>query len=82
MEIETDSVISEEQKISAIKFGVEASDLLDVKKYMISFMKRLLLQREKVDKNLLEAHLNPVIIKLWQELLFTLEEGNRKLINI
>ena len=82
MEIQTDSIIMEEHIRTSTKFGIQSSDLVDAKKYMIVFMERLLLQREKVDMNLLEAHLNPKIKKLWQEVLSSLEERNRKLINI
>ena len=82
MEIETNSVVSEDYKKVAIKFGIESSDLVDAKKYTIAFMKRLLLYREKVDRNLLTTQLNPVITKLWQDVLSNLEERNRKLVNI
>ena len=84
MEIETDPIISEQQIKDATQFGAESSNLLqmDVKEYAIAFMKRLLLHNEKVNKNLLQAHLNPVIATLWQEVLSSLEDNNRKLINI
>ena len=84
MEIETDSIISEQQIKDATQFGAESSNLLqmDVKEYAIVFMKRLLLHNEKVNKNLLQAQLNPVIATLWQEVLSSLEDNNRKLINI
>ena len=83
MEIQTDSVITEQNVKTAIQFGVELCvDHVDSKKYIIAFLKKLLLQREKIDKDLLEAHLDPTIAKLWQEVLFSLEETNRKLVNI
>ena len=82
MEIETNSVVSEKHMKDAIKFGIQPSDLTDAKKYIIAFLNRLLLHREKVDKNLLEPHINPVVTKLWQEVLSSLEDRNRKLINI
>ena len=82
MEIETDSVLSEEHAKAAIEFGLGPSDVADTKKYFIGFIKRLLLHREKVEKNLLEAKLNPVIAKLWQEVLSSMEETNRKVVNV
>ena len=84
MEIETDSVISEEHIKEAIQFGIEPSDLsqMDAKEYTIAFMKGLLRHNEKVKKNLIQAHLNPVIATLWQEVLSSLEDVNRKLTNI
>ena len=82
MEIETNSVVSDQHKKEAIKFGIQSSDPTDAKKYIIAFLKRLLLHREKVDMNLLETHLNPEITKLWNDVLSSLEERNRKLVNI
>ena len=67
---------------TAIQFGAEFSKGNDAKKCIISFLKQLLLQREKIDKNLLEAYLDPSIAKLWQEVLSSLEETNWKLIAI
>ena len=53
-----------------------------MRKYIIAFLKRLLLHREKVDRNLFQSYLNPEIAELWQEALFSLEDKNRKLVNI
>ena len=82
MEIQTDSVISEQNVRTAVQFGVEISNPLDAKKYIIAFLKNLLLQRQKIDKNLFETHLDPMIAKLWQEVLSSLEDTNRNLVNI
>ena len=82
MEIETDYVVSDQHKKEAIKLGIQSSDITDTKKYIMAFLNRLLLHREKVDKNLIEAQLDPVITKLWQEVFSSLEERKRKLINI
>ena len=82
MDIETDSIVSEEHVEAAIKFGVKTADVTDTKKYIIAFLKRLLLHREKLEKNLLEAHLNTMIAKLWQEVLSSLEGTNRKVVNV
>ena len=84
MEIETDSIISDEHIKAAIRFGIEPSNLpnMHTQIYTIAFLKRLLLHNEKIKKNLLEAHLNPMIAKLWQEVLSSLEDTNRKLVNV
>ena len=63
MRIQTDSILCETNIETAIKFGFASSDMVDAEKYTIAFMKRLLLHREKLEKNLLEAHLNPLIAK-------------------
>ena len=82
MEIETSSVVSEKHIEEARMYGIQSSDLTDTKKYIIAFLNRLLLHREKIDKNLFTAHLNPKVANLWQEVLSSLEDNNRKLINI
>ena len=82
MEIETDSIISEERKEEANKFGIQSSELTEAKKYITAFLNKLLLHREKVDKNLFTTQLNPIVAKLWQEVLSSLENTNRKLINV
>ena len=84
VDIETDSTstVSEEHIEAAIKFGVKTAAVTDTKKYIIAFLKRLLLHREKLEKNLLDAHLNSMIAKLWQEVLSRLEETNRKIVNV
>ena len=82
LEIHTDTVVSEENIKTATNFGVDSSELTDAKKYIFAFMKRLLLQKEKIHSNLLEAHLNPEIARMWKEVLSTLENTNRKLVNI
>ena len=82
MEIETSTVVSEKHIEEAKKYGIQSSDLTDTKKYIIAFLNRLLLHREKIDKNLFIAHLNLTVANLWQEVLSSLEDNNRKLINI
>ena len=84
LDIETDTIISEEHVNKAKQFGIDSPDLpqMDVKKYIITFLKRLLLQNEKLKKNLLQAYLNPEVVQLWQEVLSSLEDANRKLVNI
>ena len=77
MDIQTDSVVSEDQMKAAIQFGIDISYLRDTKKYIIAFLKRLLLHGDKVGKNL-----NPAMAQHWQEVLSSLEETNRKLLNI
>ena len=82
MQPDSDFLIPHEQVDAAIKFGVEQIDAADVKQYIVAFMRKLLLQREKIDKDVLTNYLIPVITKQWQEMLSSLEESNRKLINI
>ena len=84
IEIQCDSNSATQQKNleTAIKFGVEKEDALDKKKYVVAFLRKLLLQKEKTNEHLLENYLNREIDKQWQEVLSRLEDTNRKLINI
>ena len=82
MQYDSDTVIPPKQMDAAIKFGVEQIDATDVQKYIVAFMRKLLLQREKINKDMLNNYLIPAITKQWQEVLSSLEYTNRKLINI
>ena len=84
MEIETESKISTRHIKAATLLGITSPGFprIEAKEYAITFIKMLLLHREKMNKNLLEAPLSPVIATLWQEVLSSLENENRKLVNI
>ena len=47
MQYDSDTVIPPKQMDAAIKFGVEQIDATDVQKYIVAFMRKLLLQRDK-----------------------------------
>ena len=47
---DSDSIIPPEHVDEAIKFGIKEIDATDVNKYIVAFMRKLLLQREKLDK--------------------------------
>ena len=72
MDIQSDSdfILPQEHVDAAIKFGVEQIDSTDVRNYTLwHFLRKLLLQRVKVDQNLLENYLSPAVVKQWQEVL-------------
>ena len=82
IQCDSDSVTPQQNLDTAIKFGVEKEDALDKKKYVVAFLRKLLLQREKTNEHLLENYLNCEIDKQWQEVLSRLEDTSRKVINI
>ena len=82
MEYDPNLVIRQEYLDEAMKFGVEQIDGIHTNKYIVAFLRKLILQREKADEGLLENYINPAIIKQWQELLSNLEDRKRKLTNI
>ena len=79
---DTDSIISQEHLEAAIKFGVTEIDETDFKRYIVAFLRKLLLQTDKIDKELMVNHLNSTIAKILPEVFSILEDKNRKLINI
>ena len=85
MELDSNCVVDQEHIDMAIKFGIDLSNLstpVEAKKYVLAFIHKLLLQREKLDLGLLTGYLQSGIAKLWQEVLATLENSNRKLLAI
>ena len=84
MDIQSDSdfIVPQEHRNAAIKFGVEETDAADVHKYVVAFMRKLFLQREKLDKDVLKNYLNPAITKKLSEVFSGLGDKNRKLIKV
>ena len=82
MDSKPGSVIPQEHLDTAIKLGIQEIDAVDVTKYVVAFLRNFLLQREKIDNKLLANYLNRETIKLWQEVLSSLEDTNRKLVSI
>ena len=82
VQFECDTGIPQEHLDAAIKFGIEKIDATHINAYIVAFLRKLLLQREKLEKGLLDNYLIPAITEQWQKLLSSLEEKNRKLINI
>ena len=82
IQCDSDCIVPQEHLDAAIKFGVKPTDGTDVKNYIMAFMRKLLLQRLKLDQNVLENYLSPAIVKKWQEMLSSLEERNRMVVNI
>ena len=85
MEFHSDCFISQEHIDTAVKFGVDLSSLgnpIDAKKYVLAFIQKLLLQREKLDLGVLIDHLKSEIITLWKDVLSTLENSDRRLLAV
>ena len=79
--METENEVPTDLRDAANKLRLELNpDAVDVKKYIVAFFKKLLLQREKLDKGLLIEQVSPMITKMWQEVLSSLEEYNRKVV--
>ena len=83
IESKSDTVIPEEHLEGVIKIGIEKKEATDIYKlYIVAFLRKLFLQWAKLEKSLLGNYLSPTIVKQWQEVLSTLEDKDRKLVNI
>ena len=79
------AAVSPEGIETAVRFGVQIhhkDKSVDAKTYVVAFFRKLLLQREKIDRGLLAGEIKPRIAQLWQEVLSTLEERRRKVLEI
>ena len=54
IQFDSDAVIPPENLDAAIKFGIEKMDATDINAYIVAFLRKLLLQREKLEKRILE----------------------------
>ena len=85
VEIHDDSAIGQQHIDLATTFGVDLgnpSAPVEAKKYVVAFVKKIFLQREKLSLGHLTDYLESGITKLWQEVLTTLESSERKLLDI
>ena len=82
MELDSDSVVTQEHIYTAIKFGVDLSkigDPVEMKKYLLAFIHALLLQREKINLEQLTDSFGSSIVTTWQAVLSIMESSSRKL---
>ena len=79
----TDPEISQEAIDAARKIGVKfREDPRNPKTFVVDFLKQLLLQREKLDQQLLNEYLGADTAGWWQNLLSLLEDGKRRLLDV
>ena len=79
----SNSVVAQEHIDAAVMFDVDSgnlSDPVEAKKYLLAFIQKLLLQREKLNLELLTDYIHSRTLSLWKEVLSTLENSNRKLL--
>ena len=85
MELDSAFVVNKEHINTAVKFGIDLSNLsapVETKKYVLAFIHKLLLQREKIDLGHLTDYLKSSVVTTWQAVLSTLENSNRKLLDV
>ena len=81
VELNSDSVVAQKHIDTAVKFGIDLENITP-NKYVLAFIHKLLLQREKLDHGHLSDYLKSNIRTLWKEVLSTLENSNRKLLAV
>ena len=85
MQLDSDSVVDQEHIDTAVKFGVDLGDLTDsieTQKYVLAFIQKLLMHRDKLNLGLLREYCKPDIVTAWQEVLSSLENSRRKLVAV
>ena len=85
MELDSDFVVSQEHIDRAKAFDVHLDyrdTPIDTKKYLLAFIQKLLLQREKLDRGLLTDYIESRTAILWQDVKTALENSNRKLLSV
>ena len=83
LELETESLVSEEQFDTTLRFGVSLEqDSTDVKKYIVAFLQALLLQREKIKLGVLDEYIQLAVKTQWEEVLSILQDRSRQLVNV
>ena len=85
VELGSDFIVTQEHIDNAVKFGISLGTKhtpIEAKKYVLAFIQTLLLQREKLEMGLLTDYLQSGIAILWQEVLSTLEDSDRKVVDI
>ena len=85
MQLDSKAVLAKEHLDKAVKFGVHlgSSDTpIDAEKYLLAFIQKLLLRREKLNLQFLTDYLDSSVVTAWQAVLSTLENSNRKLLDV
>ena len=85
MKLDSSSVVAQEHIDMAFKFGIDLTNInapIEAKKSVLAFIQKLLLQREKLQLGLLTDYIESDISILWREVMFALENSNRKLLSV
>ena len=85
VELDSDSVVDQEHINTACKFGINLGNLrspIEAENFALAFIRKLLQQRDKIDRGLLKEYCKPDIVAAWQEVLSALENSNRKLVAV
>ena len=85
VELGSDSVVGQQLFDKAVKFGIDPNDLgnpIDAKKYVLAFIRKLLLQSKKLNLGVQFEYLQPDIVTLWLEVPSMLENSHRKAVGV
>ena len=78
----TKEKVTKTAKVIGRKIGLSDIDMRNPETYFIAFFEKILLLRGKLKKGLLKDYIDKPTHDIWQNLLTSLEDGKRKLVNI
>ena len=67
---------------AAKKFGVKCEEGIEPCKFIVAYLTKLLLQREKLDLGVLDSYIPREVKEAWKEFLSCLEQTKRRLLGI
>ena len=85
VELDSNSVVDQEHINTACKFDINLGNLMspiEAENFALAFIRKLLQQRDKIDRGFLKEYCTPDIVAAWQEVLSALENSNRKLVAV
>ena len=85
VELIGDPKVSQDHLDMAVQFGINfdsSTPTNKARKYVVTFFRNLLMQREKIDEGLLTDYLKLEISEAWSEVLSSLEDRDRKLVDV
>ena len=67
---------------AAKKFGVKYEEIIEPCKFIVAYLTKLLLQREKLDLRVLDYYIPRDVKETWKEFLSSLEQTKRRLLKV
>ena len=82
VELDTEGVVLSESLTAAKKFGVRCENGIEPCKFIVAYLTKILLQREKLDLGVLDSYIPQDVKEAWKEFLSCLEQTKRRLLGI
>ena len=82
IELDSEGTVLSEALAAAKKFGVKCEENIEPSKFIVAYLTKLLLQREKLDLGVLDSYIPRDVKEAWKDFLSCLEQTKRKLLGI